>query len=107
MEQQLAQAQAQAENQEKIKAAEEKRQAMMRAVLSNEARERLGRIATVKPERARQVEELLLQAIQRGQLAPPVSEDTLKSVLSQLSEKGEGSQPTVTFHRKVAADDDW
>eukprot|EP00667_Euglena_gracilis_P030909 EG_transcript_43545 len=33
------------------------------AVLSPEARERLGRISTVKPDKARQVENLLLQAV--------------------------------------------
>lgn len=43
------------------------------AVLSPEARERLGRISTVKPDKARQVENLLLQAVSRGQLRPALA----------------------------------
>ncbi|WP_297487311.1 DNA-binding protein [Thermococcus sp.] len=58
--------------------------AIMRRVLSPEARERLGRVKLVRPELARQVELLLTQLYQAGQIREPISDEKLKRILAQI-----------------------
>lgn len=90
----------------------------MSQILSPEARERLSRIALVKPDRARAIEQLLARMAQSGQLRGRVSEDQLIDVLDQVEamEKGQSgatgskSASKITFTRKAAyedSDDDW
>ena len=68
----------QAEQEEKRQAAEDRRQSMLVAIMQPDARERLQRIALVKPDKARGVEEMILQMAQRGQLGgAKISEDQL------------------------------
>ncbi|XP_016723996.1 DNA-binding protein DDB_G0278111 isoform X5 [Gossypium hirsutum] len=55
--------------------ADERRQMMLSQILSSEARERLARIALVKPEKARGVEDVLLRAAQTGQIVEKPSFD--------------------------------
>ncbi|BGP38472.1 hypothetical protein JCM10449v2_002406 [Rhodotorula kratochvilovae] len=97
-------------------AEDERRRAVMSQILSSEARERLSRIALVKPDRARAIEQLLMRMGQSGQLRGRVSEDQLIDVLDQVEamEKGQGgagqkSGSKITFTRKSAydSDDDW
>nr|GEY16783.1 DNA-binding protein [Tanacetum cinerariifolium] len=64
-EQQKAQEEAKSE-------ADERRQMMLSQILSSQARERLARIALVKPEKARGVEDVILRAAQMGQIAEKV-----------------------------------
>eukprot|EP00996_Jenningsia_fusiforme_P006224 NODE_7482_length_472_cov_10.229314_g7038_i0.p1 GENE.NODE_7482_length_472_cov_10.229314_g7038_i0~~NODE_7482_length_472_cov_10.229314_g7038_i0.p1 ORF type:complete len:114 (+),score=25.64 NODE_7482_length_472_cov_10.229314_g7038_i0:41-382(+) len=104
----VAQQEQEQKKQEQQAAQEESRQSMLLAVLSGDARQRLGRISTVKPDKARQIENLVLAAVQRGQMQPPISEQTLISILEQLSERqSEGRATTITVKRKVDEDDDW
>ena len=86
---------------------------MLARVLSTEARERsktrvvfyycerliifiVSRIALVKPERAREVEDLIIQAAQSGQIQERVDEDKLKQLLSKLSENEQKTKTKVT-----------
>eukprot|EP00670_Eutreptiella_braarudii_P013451 CAMPEP_0174327930 /NCGR_PEP_ID=MMETSP0810-20121108/14804_1 /TAXON_ID=73025 ORGANISM="Eutreptiella gymnastica-like, Strain CCMP1594" /NCGR_SAMPLE_ID=MMETSP0810 /ASSEMBLY_ACC=CAM_ASM_000659 /LENGTH=119 /DNA_ID=CAMNT_0015441859 /DNA_START=26 /DNA_END=385 /DNA_ORIENTATION=+ len=102
------QAEQQQAKQEQQAEQEEKRKSMLLSVLSPEARERLGRISTVKPEKARQVENMIIQAVSRGQVRPPVDEEQLISLLEQISGgSATSSGPSITIKRKVADDDDW
>lgn len=95
----------QAQQQEEAqRAAEDQRRNMLHAVLAPEARERLARIALVKPEKARSVENMILTAAQRGALSEKVSEERLVSMLSQISEKE--SKPKVTIQRRRPMFDD-
>lgn len=55
----------------------------------------VSRIALVKPERAREAEDIVLQAAQTGQIQGQVDEDRLKQLLEKLSEN-EGNKPKVT-----------
>jgi len=71
---------------------EEKRKAILQQILEPAARERLSRIALVKPEKARGVEDLILRAAQSGQLGEKVNEQRLISLLEQLSEKEKKTQ---------------
>ncbi|WP_297500965.1 DNA-binding protein [Thermococcus sp.] len=58
--------------------------AIMRRILTPEARERLGRVKLVKPELARQVELVLVQLYQAGQINEPVDDEKLKRILAQI-----------------------
>jgi programmed cell death protein 5 len=58
--------------------------AIMRRILTPEARERLGRVKLVKPELARQVELVLVQLYQAGQIREPIDDPKLKRILAQV-----------------------
>eukprot|EP01065_Artemidia_motanka_P030390 TRINITY_DN36413_c0_g1_i1.p1 TRINITY_DN36413_c0_g1~~TRINITY_DN36413_c0_g1_i1.p1 ORF type:complete len:113 (+),score=48.85 TRINITY_DN36413_c0_g1_i1:77-415(+) len=95
---------------QKAQQQEEQRDQMLRALLSADARERLKRIAVVKPEKSRAVENYLISAVRQGRLQPPVDDDKLKMLLEQFNDQtGGGSGPNITFIRKKASldDDDW
>lgn len=66
-------------------AEEEVRASMMSQILQPAARERLNRINLVRPDRAKQVQELLIRMGQTGQLQQKVSESDLVSLLNQIS----------------------
>ncbi|KAL2629849.1 hypothetical protein R1flu_014535 [Riccia fluitans] len=91
---------------EQKREAEERRQMMLARVLTPEARERLSRIALVKPEKARGVEDLILRSAQYGQITEKVSEDRLISLLEQINEQSQKKTTTVTFQRRRSVLDD-
>lgn len=95
------------EQEEQQQAAEERRQAMLASVLQPEARERLSRIALVKPDKARGVENMVLAAAQRGQLRDKLSEEQLIGMLETISEQAASrTKVTITRRRNVWDDDD-
>ena len=61
--------------------------AIMRRILTPEARERLGRVKLVRPELARQVELVLVQLYQAGQIREPIDDAKLKRILAQIDER--------------------
>lgn len=71
-------------------AADERRSALLAAVLSPEARARLARVALVKPERARGVEDAVLSAAQRGALGGVVDENGVMELLERGAGGGGG-----------------
>lgn len=94
------------QQQEQQQAAEERRQTMLNQILQPSARERLARIGLVKPEKAKGVENIVLQMAQRGQLNEKVSESRLISLLEQVNEQS-SSKTKVTIQRRRALDDDY
>ncbi|PRQ29362.1 hypothetical protein RchiOBHm_Chr5g0013081 [Rosa chinensis] len=87
--------------------AEERRQMMLSQILSSEARERLARIALVKPEKARGVEDVILRAAQMGQIAEKVTEERLISLLEQINNQTtKQTKVTIQRRRNVLEDDD-
>lgn len=72
-----AQAQAQAD-------AEAQKQALMRKILTLEARQRLQNVKLVRPDFAAQIEIQLLQLAQSGRIPLPITDDTLKRLLGQI-----------------------
>lgn len=87
-------------------AVEERRRAILASVLEPSARERLTRIALVRPEKARSVEDMIINAARRGQLKHKVSEDHLIELLEQVS--GASRQTTtVTIQRRRGIDDEF
>ncbi|XP_010916118.1 uncharacterized protein [Elaeis guineensis] len=87
--------------------AEERRQLMLSQILSAQARERLARIALVKPEKARGVEDVLLRSAQMGQITEKVSEERFISLLEQINiQTSKQTKVTIQRRRSVLEDDD-
>ena len=63
------------------------RQSMLAQILSAEARERMSRISIVKPEKAKQVEDMLINMARRGQVRQQIQEQDLIEFLAQIPEK--------------------
>jgi programmed cell death protein 5 len=72
-----AQAQAQA-------TAEAQKQALMRKILTPEARQRLQNVKLVRPDFASQIEIQLLQLAQSGRIPLPITDNILKQLLKQI-----------------------
>lgn len=66
----------------------------------------VARIALVKPEKARAVEEMIIMAGRRGQLGEKVTDERLLTMLEQLADKEETSKPKITIQRRRHAFDD-
>eukprot|EP00798_Chlamydomonas_sp_ICE-L_P016625 gene16625-22872_t len=98
------------QEEEKRRNADDQRRSMLVAITTPEARERLNRIAIVKPDKARAVEAMIIQAAQRGQLNEKVSDERLMSMLEQINEREGGTKSKVTIQRKrpnMDDDADW
>lgn len=63
---------------------EMRKQALLRRILSSDARQRLTNLKMVKPEFAEQIELQLIQLAQAGRLKIPVTNRQLKEILAQL-----------------------
>jgi len=63
---------------------EAQKQAVLKQILTPEARQRLTNIRMVKPEFAEQVEIQLIQLAQTGRIRIPISDDQLKDALAKL-----------------------
>ena len=78
------QQQAQQQHQEQAQAQEAQRQTLMRAILTPEARERLGRLKVAYPDIAASVEDQLLSLYSSGRLRSQVDDATLRRILEQV-----------------------
>ncbi|KAJ1989494.1 hypothetical protein H4R33_002046 [Dimargaris cristalligena] len=85
---------------------EERRQMLLSQILEGDARERLARIAMVKADKARGVEDMLIRMAQTGQLRGKVNESQLIGLLEQISEKSKKNEPKIVFNRRRDDDDD-
>jgi len=87
----LAQIQQQAAQEEmaeeRQKEAEAQKEAILRQILTPEARSRLTNIRLVKPQLAEQIEMQLIQLAGSGRLRNRISDEQLKSLLKQLQGK--------------------
>jgi len=63
---------------------ESQKQALLRAILTPEARQRLTNIKMVKPEFAEQLEMQLIQLAQAGKLRSPMTDAQLREILTRL-----------------------
>jgi len=76
--------QAAADQQAQNQAVEAQRQQVLRAILTPEARERLGRLKVAYPDIASSVEDQLLSLYSTGRLRQQVDDETLKRILEQV-----------------------
>lgn len=82
-----------------LEEAEARREAVLRSILTTDARNRLSNIKLVRPELARMAEDYILQLVQAGRLSPPVTEDTVKEILLELDSRSRRSFE-IKFKRK-------
>jgi programmed cell death protein 5 len=66
---------------------EAQKQALLRQILTPEARQRLANLKMVKPEFTEQLELQLIQLAQTGKLPIPISDAQLKQILVQLQSR--------------------
>jgi programmed cell death protein 5 len=66
---------------------EAQRQAIMRQILTPQARERLGRLKTARPELVATIEDQLIALARSGRVVGKISDDDLRKLLSKLVPK--------------------
>ena len=66
---------------------EARRQALLRRILTLEARQRLANIKLVRPELAKAAEDIIIQLVQAGRLVPPVTDEQVKAILLELNSR--------------------
>ncbi|GAB9466209.1 hypothetical protein Gpo141_00003587 [Globisporangium polare] len=93
-------------DQMKQKEQEQMRSSIVSQVMQPEARERLSRIAIVKPEKARAIEDMVIQMAQRGQLAAKIDEEKLIDLLARAGETEEKQRTKVTMKRRTYFSDE-
>jgi len=81
LQQRLAQEQQRAQVQQQI---EIQKQAVLRRILTPEARRRLNNLKMVKPEFTSQLELQLIQLVQAGRVPTPITDEQLKEILIRL-----------------------
>jgi programmed cell death protein 5 len=100
----------QAEMEEKRRSMDEARNAMLKSILTPEAKERLSRVSLVKPENARAVEEHIIRLARQNKLQGKIDEDTLKKMLEDVGKLAEsasgGVKKVVIVHKKKNIEDD-
>ena len=66
---------------------EEQKKAILRKILTTEARERLGRIKVARPEIAENIENQIIMLAQSGRLKSKINDEQLRELLSKLIPK--------------------
>jgi len=99
-------AQQAAEMQAKQKQEQEMREDLLTKMVAPDARERLRNIAIVKPEKAQQLENMIIEMGRKGQLRQQLDDKQLKGMLEQISGSGEDTKPKISFDRRRFDDDD-
>ena len=81
LQQRMVEEQKQAQAQQQL---ERQKQAILRRILTPEARSRLTNLNMVKPEFTQQLELQLIQLAQQGRIAIPITDEQLKELLVRL-----------------------
>lgn len=93
------------QEQEKLENIMEARRMTMRTLLTVEAQERLNRIAMVKPEKATQIENYLLQTVAASGRRTKMSDDELRNLIENMSGGNTGAVSNIKIRRKRWNDD--
>ena len=96
------------QQQQQQAAQEDQRKQMLLAVLDNGARSRLSSVALVKPERARMIENQIIQMVRSGRVQGQLGEETIVGMLKQISSAEEKKAAVkISFaHRRTGWSDD-
>jgi programmed cell death protein 5 len=95
---QMDQEQLQKQQEEQQRQIEEQRQLVLKGILTDEARERLGRIKLAKPDYATSLENQLIQLAATRRITGKITDKQLKSLLQQMSKSQRESK--ITFKRR-------
>ena len=87
LQQQAALQESMEEQEEQQKQLEEQKKAILRKILTTEARERLGRIKVARPQVAETIENQLIMLAQSGQLKNKINDEQLRMLLSKAIPK--------------------
>jgi len=87
LQQQAALQESMEEQEEQQKQLEEQKKAILRKILTTEARERLGRIKVARPNVAESIENQLIMLAQSGQLKNKINDEQLRMLLSKIVPK--------------------
>ena len=66
---------------------EQQKKMVLRAILTDDARERLGRIKAARPEMAENLENQLIMLAQQGRLKNKINDEQLRELLSKILPK--------------------
>ncbi|XP_046898705.1 programmed cell death protein 5 [Hypomesus transpacificus] len=83
----------------------EMRNSILAQVLDQSARARLNNLALVKPDKAKAVENYLIQMARFGQLGGKITDTGLIEILEKVSQQTE-KKTTVKFNRRKVMDSD-
>ncbi len=75
------------EQEEQQKQFEEQKKAVLRGIMTTEARERLGRIKVARPEMVESIENQLIMLAQSGKLKNKINDEDLRMLLSKMLSK--------------------
>jgi len=75
------------EQEEQQKQFEEQKKAILRGILTTEARERLGRIKVARPEMVESIENQLIMLAHSGKLKNKINDEDLRMLLSKMISK--------------------
>lgn len=83
---------------------DEMRNNILSAVLTQEARARLATIAAAKPDRAKMVEDIIIQHTKMGMIRGKVDENSLKDLLEKVTSQTK-RETKVSYERRRVFDD--
>jgi len=95
----------QKQQEERMKQMEDMKNGILSQVLDQEARARLNTLMLAKPEKGRQVEAMLCQMAQSGQLGSKLGERDLKDLLERFND-GKATSKVKFDRRRAALDSD-
>lgn len=75
-------------------------------ILDTDARERLGRVSIVKPEKARAVEDYLINMARMGKMTTKIDENQLIELLEQVTEQGKKDTKITVNRKRYESDSD-
>ena len=87
LQQQMMNQEALEEQEEQQKEFEEQKKQILRAILTTQARERLGRIKVARPEIVESIENQLIMLAQGGKLKNKINDEQLRMLLSKAIPK--------------------
>ncbi|CXI30995.1 apoptosis-related protein, putative [Plasmodium berghei] len=84
----------------------EQKRIILKSLLTPDAHARLSRIAIVKEENARRIEDIIIRNSQMGLLHKKIDEDQLIKLIEQVSGRMNKKEPVVEIRRRKQFDDD-
>lgn len=84
LQRQVSDEQREAQTQQQL---ETQKQALLRSILSPEARQRLTNLKMIKPEFTEQLELQLIQLAQQGKIPIPLADEQLRQILMQVQSR--------------------